>query len=99
MAEWMLLAGDFYASKVELKPHVREFLDLCRREKQEMCVLTSAVPEHCQAALRRHGLEQYFQQVFFAQSLGLDKGTPLLFQKVAALAGVKPQACTLLTTP
>lgn len=31
MAEWMEMAGDAYATRVQVKPGVREYLDQCRR--------------------------------------------------------------------
>ena len=56
MAEWMEMAGDAYATRVQVKPGVREYLDQCRRRGQRMMVLTSSVPAHCRAALGHLGL-------------------------------------------
>ena len=60
-----------------------------------MAVLTSAVPEHCRAALTHLGLRDYFQQVFFAQELGLDKREPAIYTCVAERLGVKAEECTV----
>ena len=43
MAEWMEMAGDAYATRVQVKPGVREYLDQCRRRGQRMMVLTSRI--------------------------------------------------------
>ncbi len=95
MDEWMEMAGDVYASRVPLKPHVRDYLEHCRRAGERMIVLTSAVPEHCRAALTRWELLPYFERVFFAQELGLDKRESTVYKKVAALMGVVPGECTV----
>ena len=92
IAEWMDLAEDAY-EHVELKPHVREYLDRCRSAGHRMAVFTSAVPEHCHAALDRHGLAPYFERIFFAQELGMDKKSPAVFRLVAEELGVRPREC------
>ena len=63
MAEWMEMAGDAYATRVQVKPGVREYLDQCRRRGQRMMVLTSSVPAHCRAALGHLGLMPYFEEI------------------------------------
>lgn len=95
MAEWMTLAGDVYASEVTAKPGVVAYLEKCRAAGEHMAVLTSAVPAHCKAALTHLGLLPYFEQVFFAQELGLDKQKPEIYHKVAELLGVSESDCTV----
>ena len=80
IAEWMDLAEDAY-EHVELKPHVREYLERCRAAGHRMAVFTSAVPAHCHAALDKHGLAPYFERIFFAQELGMEE------------LGVRPREC------
>lgn len=95
MAEWMALAKDSYAH-VALKPGVRALLDKLRGEGQRLAVFTSAVPVHCETALRVHGLREYFEQVVFAHDLGLDKSTPEAFHRATELLGVEPRECVFL---
>ena len=92
IAEWMDLAEDAY-EHVELKPHVREYLERCRAAGHRMAVFTSAVPAHCHAALDKHGLAPYFERIFFAQELGMDKKSPAVFRLVAEALGVRPREC------
>ena len=94
IAEWMELAGDMYHT-VPLKAGVREYLDKCRAAGERMAVLTSCVPEHCRAALDAHGLNEYFEHIFFAQEMGMDKRESPIYGKVAELLGVSPAECTL----
>ena len=95
IAEWMEMAGDVYATDVPAKPFVKEYLEKCRQNGERMVVLTSAVPSHCRAALTHLGLLPYFEQLFFAQELGLDKQTPDIYRKVVELLGVDPGDCTV----
>ena len=95
IAEWMELAADKYSTQVPLKPHVKEYLDKCRDAGHRMAVFTACVPEHCRAAMARHGLEPYFERVIYAQELGVDKKSPAIFRKVAESLGVRPRECVL----
>lgn len=92
IAEWMELAQDSYDT-VPLKPHVREYLDRCKEAGHRMAVFTACVPEHCQAAVRNHGLDAYFEKIIYAQDLGEDKKSPAIFRRVAAMLGAKPREC------
>ena len=95
IAEWMELAADKYGTEVELKPHVKEYLDKCRDADHRMAVFTACVPEHCRAAMEHLGLTPYFEQVIYAQELGVDKKSPAIFRKVAETLGVRPRECVL----
>ena len=94
MAEWMELARGMY-EKVAVKPGVRAYLKQCKAEGRAMAGVTSAVPEHCLAALRRLELEKYFQNITFAQELKLEKKDPAIWLAAAAKNGVRPEDCTV----
>ena len=95
IAEWMVLAADKYGTEVPLKPHVKEYLEKCRAAGHAMAVFTACVPEHCRAAMDHLGLTPYFEQVIYAQELGMDKKSPAIFRTVAERLGVSPRACVL----
>lgn len=94
IAEWMELAKGQYHD-VPLKNGVREYLDRCKEAGHRMVIFTACVPEHCRAALERHALAPYFEQIIYAQELGVDKRSPAIFRKVAEMLGVKPGECVL----
>lgn len=94
VAEWMDLAKNSYDS-VPLKPYVRDYLERCREAGHRMVIFTACVPEHCETAIRSHGLDRYFEQVIYAQRLGADKKSPEIFRRTAELLGVKPRECVL----
>ena len=103
MAEWMEMAGDAYATRVQVKPGVREYLDQCRRRGQRMMVLTSSVPAHCRAALGHLGLMPYFEEILFAHDLKIEKKDPEIFRTILfcprrvpcfqRIRNVSPTAC------
>lgn len=94
IAEWMDLAAGQY-HHVPLKPGVREYLERCKSAGHRMAVFTACVPEHCQAAMDAHNLWPYFEQVIYAQELGVDKRSPEIFRRVAEMLGVMPRECVL----
>ena len=96
MAEWRGLAYDAYAHTIPLKPGARELLDRLRAEGRDMALLTAGLPELAKAAVSRHGLEVYFQGLFFAHDVGLEKRDPEVYRIAAQRFGVSPADCLLL---
>ncbi len=94
MDAWLSGARAAYA-QVPMKAGAMEFLHRCRAQGERMAVVTACVPELCRAALRYHGLEDWFEAVIFAQDMGLEKRDPEVFRRAAAMLGVPPEACTL----
>lgn len=99
MAEWMEMAGDAYATRVQVKPGVREYLDQCRRRGQRMMVLTSSVPAHCRAALGHLGLMPYFEEILFAHDLKIEKKDPEIFRVAARRMAWSQRSAWCTTTP
>ena len=95
MAEWMERAGDLYTTSVPVKPGVVDYLEKCKAAGERMAVLTSSVPAHCHAALGHLGLKPYFEHIYFAQELGMDKKEPAIYRKTAELLGVDVADCTI----
>ncbi len=94
MQEWMDLAKGLY-STVSVKPGVREFLQQCRTEGKQMALVTSSVPEHCHTAMQHLGLTEYFENITFAQELGLEKKDPAIWLAVAEKNGTAPEDCVV----
>ena len=95
IAEWMELAKDSYAH-VALKPGARELLERLKTDGERVALFTSAVPAHCETALSVHGLRAYFDDVVFAQELGVDKGTPDAFREACRRLNAAPEDCVFL---
>ena len=60
-----------------------------------MAVITSCIPELCQAALERHGIFHWFRGVVYAQETGVEKGDPAMYRLAARRWGVSPESCVL----
>ena len=95
MQEWHALAFDAYAYELPLKPFAKDYLAQCAAKGERMALYTSSEPSLCRAALAHHGLELYFEGLYFAQELGLEKKYAPSFRRLAELLGEKPEHCVL----
>ena len=80
----------FYRNEAELKPGVREFLEVLRRRDIHMVIATSGDRELLQAALTRNGIAEYFDSIFTCSELGTDKHHPKIFMACAEALGLMP---------
>lgn len=60
-----------------------------------MAVVTSSIPAHCHTALAHLDLEKYFENITFAQEMGLGKSDPAVWRAAAEKNGVSPESCTM----
>lgn len=95
MREWHTLAAGAYAHELQLKPFAKEYLAQCAAKGERMVLYTSSEPSLCRAALAHHELEEYFEGLYFAQELGLEKKYAPSFRHLAGLLGEKPEDCVL----
>lgn len=95
MDEWTQLGREAYLSQVPAKEGALAFLEQCRRQGEDMVLLTACVPEFCRAALKRLDMDGYFAQIIFVQELGMVKKDPATFVHVLELLGAKPEESTL----
>jgi len=93
MDEWLNMAWQAYAHEVPLKPGAAEFISRCQKDGDRLVLLTACVPALCRAALERHGLTQTFEQLIFAQEMGLEKRQSEVYLRTADLLGVSPEDC------
>ena len=94
-AAWLEMARQAYAHHLNLKPGVYNVLHQCQQKHVPMAVLTSCIPELCQAALQRHGILPWFQEIVYTQTYELEKGNPMLYRLAAARWKCAPAMCTL----
>lgn len=95
MDAWLDLARDAYASHAPVKESAAAYLEQCKATGERLALFTASVPELCHLALKRHGLDRYFDQVVFAQELGLEKRNPDAFTALARQLGVSPDQCVM----
>lgn len=95
MKEWADQALYEYTNTILPKPGVVDFLQQCRERGERMAILTSSSPELCRATLKKNDLGEYFEQLFFAQEIGMEKSDPALFRTVADALHTATDACRL----
>ncbi|NMC55802.1 MAG: HAD family phosphatase [Eubacteriaceae bacterium] len=70
---------DFYANEAELKPNVKEFLQLLSDKNIIMCVATETDMIFAEAALKRNDILKYFDFLICAKEVGKGKKFPDIF--------------------
>ncbi len=91
VAIWKEMGRHAYGESLPLKPGAKELLDRLSVEGQRIALLTSCMPELCQLALQRHGLTEYFEAIFTASELGMEKRNPEIYRLTAQRCGVSVQ--------
>lgn len=92
MAEWDDMAREAYR-RAPLKPGAAAFLSRCHGEGARMAVLTACLPARCRDLLERHNLTGCFEDLIFAQELGLEKRREDIYHITAKRLGVSPADC------
>ncbi len=95
MDTWYSMVDEAYAHLLPLKPGASEFLQHCAQQGDPMVMYTSSVPSLCHAALQRHGIEHYFNHIYFAQDIGLEKKHPESFATLCREFETNPKDCVL----
>ncbi len=95
MSAWHSLAYRAYASELPLKPGAYAYLERCRAQGERTALYTSSEPSLCRAALEHHHITGFFDQLYFAQELGLEKKYQASFRSLSLLLGEGPENCLL----
>lgn len=91
MDEICKMVEDEYFYKVQAKPHVREALEWLSGRGIALGIVTASERYHVEAACKRLGIWDYFQELFTCTEMGLTKHTPEIFIKAAAKLGASPE--------
>lgn len=83
------LMNDFYASSVDLKPGVREFLEHCQNNGVKMCIASATAPELIKVAMKHCEIEKYFLNVFSCGAIGKGKDEPDVFLQAVEFLGTE----------
>lgn len=71
----------FYIHEVLPKAGVADFLERMTKAEISMCIATASDRYQVEAALRRCGMEHYFEAIFTCSEVGHGKDEPVIFQK------------------
>lgn len=80
------IAG-YYFHEVQPKPGVIGFLEQLRQAGISMAIATASERSHVEAALKRCGMDSYFEAVFTCGELGQGKDSPLVFRRAMEALG------------
>ena len=74
---------------------MQSLLRLLKKHGVKMCVATATLRDTAVAALDRQGFLPYFEFVTDGTDMGLAKGDPRYFEKLAERLGEKPENCAM----
>ena len=82
----------FYASEVQIKNDVREFLDALQAKGVKMCIASATAPELVALAMKTCKLEKYFCKVFSCSEIGRGKEFPDVFIQAHRFLGTPKES-------
>jgi len=82
---------EFYATKVQLKPGVLEWLKYCKAQGVRMCIASATVTELVRLAMEHCGIESYFDALFSCGDIGKGKDEPDVFLQVLEYLGTRAE--------
>lgn len=85
------MVDHLYAESVELKPGVEALLDGLKQRGVKMCVATASEAYQISMALRRCGVEHYFEDVISCVDVGHGKDEPHIFYHAMEVLGSKKE--------
>ena len=93
MSDWNEMAAHKYRYEIPLKKGVREFLNVCKKNKIVMGIATSNSVELLSYFLKAHELHSYFEVVITGSDGLRGKPAPDMYLEVAKRLAVKPEKC------
>ncbi|MBQ4045990.1 MAG: HAD family phosphatase [Lachnospiraceae bacterium] len=85
----------FYINQVQPKAHAGEFLDQLRCAGIRMCIATATDRYLIEAALKRCGLDEYFEAIFTCSEVGQGKDQPDIFRRAMEYFAAERNECVV----
>lgn len=79
----------FYFHDVQLKPGVKELLDVLKSKNVKCCVATATDKYMVEAALKRNGILPYFSEIFTCTTVGAGKDTAVIYDEALRHLGTE----------
>jgi len=95
MFQWRNMAGYAYGHTIQMKPNAKEYLSRLRSLGMRLALATSAIAEHYEAALRSHGIYDWFEVICGTDDVGCGKTSPDIFEYTAAKLKLPPCDCVV----
>ena len=78
-----------YKNVVELKPYARELLDYLKSLGVRMCIASATEPRLIHFALKKCGIEDYFDSIISCADVGCGKESPAVFHRALDVLGTE----------
>lgn len=91
--EWFGMAAKAYAEKVELKPHVKEYLEALKKSGTRIAAATSSAYELLKPCLERNDILNYFDVFVTTAEVPRGKEFPDVYEEAARRLGLEPKEC------
>ena len=78
---------DAYFHKVQQKPGLVSFLHALKTAGIRMCIATASDRYQIEAALKRCGMPEFFEEIFTCSEVGHGKDEPIIFRKAMEYLG------------
>jgi len=95
LREWRELANHAYGNAVRMKPGAKRYLRALKERGARLAIATSSFPEHCELALRAHGIREWFDAICYSSEVGRGKSSPDVFLLAARRLGAQPGECAV----
>ena len=90
------MLDEFYSYEAVIKPGAKEFLQKLANGNIPMALLSATGKAHLHTALRRFGMEEFFNVgIFSTEELKMSKAYPETFLKMAEMMNVSPEDCAV----
>ena len=96
MTEWILMVEEHYKNRIELRPGVKNFLELLHENKIKTAIGTSNELQLTELVLKSHGIFDYFDVIVSGCKGIKGKPYPDIFLEAASLIDVKPEHCLVI---
>lgn len=93
--EWMEMAKDSYAHRVDLKSNAKAYLEKLAELGIPIAAATSSDRDLVIPALKRNGIFDMFHSVVTVRDVTRGKGFPDIYEKAAELLGENPGRCAV----
>ena len=95
LAEYRSRMSRYYATEIEPKPHVGEYLDYLLDNGVRLCLGTATPRALAEPALSRHGLWDKFEFILSGMDMGLMKESPEYYLTAADMLGLPVGDCVM----
>lgn len=89
-------AREFYATRIELFPHVTQVLAQLRENRLQLGLATSTVRECALPLLERHNIKKYFHKITTGDEVERGKPYPDIYLRAAGKLCVEPAAALVV---